>query len=572
MSAATSRSTPSPPSPTEPTSFPSSSGGSEDPSLSSARNSGVTTSDESASASEMSHHQQQQQQQPLYRSESADPTSPFSNPPSRSQSQAHSHSDSPSPAPDYDDDERNVVVLRDNHHHNNNVPQTPPAQSPHIEETKRMLPRSGSSASTGVAGHSLGVDGIASNGSHLRSSHYSQAQHIRPRSTTMSNNGGGTVKRGSMVLYRLASDPDPASLRSSSYTPGPGSEDEKDFLPPPRMPFAREQKQREGSFNSMGSRDSTWSMRHSVISFSSDSKYPLMDYTAVAGGGGTPLAAAAASIAGFNSVRKEGGLVPYEYDPDSDTPSDDEDPLHDPNVPLPSKYLSGTPWRGFMNIVALIVLMFALLSLFIAYPVITFIENSHLNSLIDGNIRINSTGQAPALIGLPQLVDPDTPESAKTRTGIDGFEYELVFSDEFEQEGRSFYPGDDPFWEGVDLWYGATADLEWYDPQQVSTRGGNLVITMDTADTTQAGLTNGSTAPFTVDQNHGLQYRSGMLQSWNKFCFRGGYFEVRVVLPGPNENTKGECSFRLNFFFFLCLADVIMCRLLAWDMDDGQLR
>lgn len=39
---------------------------------------------------------------------------------------------------------------------------------------------------------------------------------------------------------------------------------------------------------------------------------------------------------------------------------------------------------------------------------------------------------------------------------------ELVFSDEFEQEGRSFYPGDDPYWEGHDLHYWGTNNLEWY--------------------------------------------------------------------------------------------------------------
>ena len=37
---------------------------------------------------------------------------------------------------------------------------------------------------------------------------------------------------------------------------------------------------------------------------------------------------------------------------------------------------------------------------------------------------------------------------------------ELVFSDEFNVEGRTFYPGDDPYWEAVDLWYGSTHDLE----------------------------------------------------------------------------------------------------------------
>lgn len=32
----------------------------------------------------------------------------------------------------------------------------------------------------------------------------------------------------------------------------------------------------------------------------------------------------------------------------------------------------------------------------------------------------------------------------------------LVFSDEFNQDGRTFYPGDDPYWEAVDLHYWGT--------------------------------------------------------------------------------------------------------------------
>lgn len=34
------------------------------------------------------------------------------------------------------------------------------------------------------------------------------------------------------------------------------------------------------------------------------------------------------------------------------------------------------------------------------------------------------------------------------------------FSDEFQTDGRTFYPGDDPYWTAVDLWYGVTQDLE----------------------------------------------------------------------------------------------------------------
>ncbi len=48
----------------------------------------------------------------------------------------------------------------------------------------------------------------------------------------------------------------------------------------------------------------------------------------------------------------------------------------------------------------------------------------------------------------------------------------------------------------------------------VTTKGGNLVITL------------------TEEQLHGLNFKSGMLQSWNKFCFTRGYIEVNMSLPG----------------------------------------
>lgn len=90
---------------------------------------------------------------------------------------------------------------------------------------------------------------------------------------------------------------------------------------------------------------------------------------------------------------------------------------------------------------------------------------------------------------MPSLIDPDTPSDVRSRTGYDGEDYTLVFSDEFNRDGRTFNPGDDPYWEAVDLWYGATADQEWYDPRQVTTRDGSLVITMDSISTLVAAQT-----------------------------------------------------------------------------------
>ena len=57
----------------------------------------------------------------------------------------------------------------------------------------------------------------------------------------------------------------------------------------------------------------------------------------------------------------------------------------------------------------------------------------------------NSTGQVPQIPNLPSLIDSTTPSNAYTRTGFDGQDYELVFSDEFNTDGRTFWPGDDPF-------------------------------------------------------------------------------------------------------------------------------
>jgi len=52
------------------------------------------------------------------------------------------------------------------------------------------------------------------------------------------------------------------------------------------------------------------------------------------------------------------------------------------------------------------------------------------------------------------LIDVDTPSSAFTVTSFaDGAEWQLIFSDEFNTENRTFWPGDDPYWEAADLHY-----------------------------------------------------------------------------------------------------------------------
>ncbi|GAA6025255.1 hypothetical protein JCM11491_006154 [Sporobolomyces phaffii] len=170
-------------------------------------------------------------------------------------------------------------------------------------------------------------------------------------------------------------------------------------------------------------------------------------------------------------------------------------------------------WLALINTVSLVVVIVVIIGLFAGWPIYRFVIKGGF-PMSQTTLLSNSTGQVPSIPGLPGLIDKDTPQSAYTRTGFDGETYNLVFSDEFEQDGRTFWPGDDPFWEAQDLHYWQTTDLEWYDPDAITTKDGNLEIRM------------------TQEPWNGLNFRSGMLQSWNKFCFTGGYLEVNLSLPG----------------------------------------
>ncbi|EDR03474.1 glycoside hydrolase family 16 protein [Laccaria bicolor S238N-H82] len=196
-----------------------------------------------------------------------------------------------------------------------------------------------------------------------------------------------------------------------------------------------------------------------------------------------------------------------------DSDQDLEDEFHR-SEPFPDEGFDVLSCRGWINSVSILLLITGLMTLFVGYPILDHFQ--HLPPPIHGyNIGgINGTGQIPVLPGLPRMIDADTPSSALTRTGWDGKKYDLVFSDEFNVDGRTFYPGEDPYWEAVDLYYWPTNDVEWYDPSAITTKGGKLVITMKEV------------------QNHNLNFMSGMLTSWNKLCFTTGYIEVSLSLPG----------------------------------------
>lgn len=176
-----------------------------------------------------------------------------------------------------------------------------------------------------------------------------------------------------------------------------------------------------------------------------------------------------------------------------------------------------------MSGIGCVLLGLGLIFLFIVFPVLTHSSRVHMPSKgnhtapTDPLDSVNNKTHALLKNIRTGLIDPDTPQRAKTRKStFDGSTLELVFSDEFNQDGRTFYEGDDPYWTAPNIWYGATKDLEWYDPAAVTTKDGTLQLRMDEF------------------WNHDLQYRSGMLNSWNQLCFKGGVFEVAVSLAGPS--------------------------------------
>jgi len=140
----------------------------------------------------------------------------------------------------------------------------------------------------------------------------------------------------------------------------------------------------------------------------------------------------------------------WDKDPEADDMIHNPDPIRDRRLDFSFTIFSA---RGWGNVIVLVLLVAGLLMLFAGFPILNWWQTDHpvKNGFNLGGI--NASGQIPDLPGLRGLIDKDTPSSALHRTGHDGKKYNLVFSDEFNTDGRSFYPGDDPYWEAQDFHY-----------------------------------------------------------------------------------------------------------------------
>ncbi|EPT03887.1 hypothetical protein FOMPIDRAFT_120852 [Fomitopsis schrenkii] len=204
-----------------------------------------------------------------------------------------------------------------------------------------------------------------------------------------------------------------------------------------------------------------------------------------------------------------------------DVPESD-DYLHNPDPKRDRRNDQGGnifTYRGITNLGCLLILAVGIITLFAGYPIISHFTRKSQSFVGGFNYGgVNASGQVPSLLGNYGMIDKYTPTEARTKLDVmTGKKWELIFSDEFEVDGRTFWPGDDPYWEAVNMHYWSTNNLEWLDPTAITTKNGSLEITL-------------SKKP-----KNGLDYTSGMMTTWNKFCFTGGLVEVNVQLPGTNN-------------------------------------
>ncbi|KAK6454175.1 glucan synthase subunit [Scheffersomyces xylosifermentans] len=202
-----------------------------------------------------------------------------------------------------------------------------------------------------------------------------------------------------------------------------------------------------------------------------------------------------------------------------------DDHLHNPDPIEDAEYshnkilhdLKSLDKRSLTGILSVVFLILIAIGLFVLLPALTYTGLHHRKSKV---VDILSNYQYPLLSAIrTSLIDPDTPDDAYNSIARDGSTWSLVFSDEFNTVGRTFYQGDDQFFTALDLHYDATKDLEWYDPDAVTTSNGTLILTLDAI------------------KNHDLFYRSGMVSSWNQFCFTEGKIVISARLPNYGNIT-----------------------------------
>eukprot|EP00878_Enallax_costatus_P032528 GHUV01035753.1.p1 GENE.GHUV01035753.1~~GHUV01035753.1.p1 ORF type:complete len:387 (+),score=53.49 GHUV01035753.1:114-1163(+) len=161
--------------------------------------------------------------------------------------------------------------------------------------------------------------------------------------------------------------------------------------------------------------------------------------------------------------------------------------------------------------------------------------------LAGSNLIGTAAGSCPRQAG--NWIDSSTPAEACTKSICTGSyaqcstvapakeDLVLVFSDEFNRQGRDFIGQDgDRIWAAMDMYYSSDfAEEQNYKPDKVTVSGGALRLTM--VNESSEAIQNSVNGPVNVRMNK----TSGMVQSWNKFCFTGGLVEFSIKLPGSAD-------------------------------------
>ncbi|RHY30319.1 hypothetical protein DYB32_004410, partial [Aphanomyces invadans] len=85
----------------------------------------------------------------------------------------------------------------------------------------------------------------------------------------------------------------------------------------------------------------------------------------------------------------------------------------------------------------------------------------------------------PSRSGVAAWIDVDTPLDVRTKVSSRGEVWDLVMSDEFEIDGRTFEAGKDHLWTALDIPDGVNAAIGLYNSSNVYTRGGKLINRVD---------------------------------------------------------------------------------------------
>ncbi|MCJ1443671.1 MAG: hypothetical protein MMC23_004171 [Stictis urceolatum] len=345
----------------------------------------------------------------------------------------------------------------------------------------------------------------------------------RPGPLNRENSGGRNLipsrpQTASSLRNEIAHGP------NTPGTPGFNPAEQSERLLPPSTRGSRTHRFRDDdvsgapspAMSGYSSRRTSWSSENGSRDSRVYSPNPFADSRAPSRAGSDDEHVTTQTVSEKYNILPSAGLLLFPEDVEKD------DWLHNPDPNEKEKRECDIfTKRGLVNVGGLVFLCLGLLALFIAYPIATFVKKHTVsdNPCVGNLDCITGVGKQELFKNLRRtLIDPDTPDDAMTKMSADGkTKLKLAFSDEFNTDGRTFYEGDDPYFTAVDIWYGVTQDLEWYDPDAVTTKDGVLTLRFD------------------AFQNHGLNYRSGMLQSWNQMCFQGGHLEASISLPGKGD-------------------------------------